>query len=129
MNVLHGFNSLHHPRTHKHFWENLCLFWENLCLFWENLRAIGSVFTLSNPLTDYLVDCVLSSMAPVVRIEPNDVQTLLLFDNAHEYLESNGWLFFIQKFKGFNLAVTQQFSLTFDGCRAKVGDIQLELNK
>jgi hypothetical protein len=87
------------------------------------------VYTLSNPLTDYLVDCVFSAMAPVVRIEPNGIQTLLLFNNSHEDLESNGWLVFIQKFKGFNLAVAQQFSLTFDGCRAKVGDIQLKLNK
>jgi hypothetical protein len=68
-------------------------------------------------------------MAPVVRIEPNGVQTLLLFDNAREDLERNGWLVFIEKFEGFNLAVAQQFSLTFDGCRAKVGDIQLELNE
>jgi hypothetical protein len=68
-------------------------------------------------------------MAPVVRIEPNGVQMLLLFDNAREDLERNGWLVFIEKFEGFNLAVAQQFSLTFDGCRAKVGDIQLELNE
>jgi hypothetical protein len=68
-------------------------------------------------------------MAPVVRIEPNGIQTLLLFDNAREDLENSGWLVFIQKFEGFNLAVAQQFSLTFDGCRAKVGDIQLELNE
>jgi hypothetical protein len=25
--------------------------------------------------------------------------------------------------------VAQQFALTFDGCRAKVGDIQLEINE
>jgi hypothetical protein len=91
--------------------------------------GIGPVSTLSNLFTVYPADCVLSVMAPVVCIEPNGVQTLLLFDNAHEDLESNGWLVFIQKFKGFNLAVAQQFSLTFDGCRANVGDIQLELNE
>jgi hypothetical protein len=68
-------------------------------------------------------------MAPVVRLEPNGVQTLLWFDNACADLESNGWLVFIQKFEGFNLAVAQQFSLTFDGCKAKDGDIQLELNE
>jgi hypothetical protein len=93
------------------------------------LRENGSVSTLSNPLADYPVDLVLFSMAPVVRIEPNGVQTLLLFDNAREDLERNGWLVFIEKFEGFNLAVAQQFALTFDGCRAKVGDIQLELNE
>jgi hypothetical protein len=36
---------------------------------------------------------------------------------------------FIEKFEGFNLAVAQQFALTFDGCRAKFDDIQLELNE
>jgi hypothetical protein len=68
-------------------------------------------------------------MAPVVRIEPNGSQTLLLFDNARKDLENSGWLVFIQRFEGFNLSVAQQFSLTFDGFRAKVGDIQLELNE
>jgi hypothetical protein len=68
-------------------------------------------------------------MAPVVRIEPNGNQALLLFDNARKDLENNGWLVFIQRFEGFNLFVAQQFALTFDGCRAKVGDIQLELNE
>jgi hypothetical protein len=64
-------------------------------------------------------------MAPVVRIEPNGNQTLLLFDNAREDLENSGCLDFIQRFEGFNLSTAQQFSLTFEGCRAKVGDIQL----
>jgi hypothetical protein len=72
---------------------------------------------------------VLCSMAPVVRIEPNGSQTLLLFDNAREDLENSGWLVFIQRFEGFNLAVAQQFALTFDRCRAKVGDMQLEINE
>ena len=62
-------------------------------------------------------------MALVVHIEPNGSQTLLLFDNARKDLENSGWLVFIQKFEGFNLVVAQQFSLTFDGCRTKVGDI------
>jgi len=68
-------------------------------------------------------------MAPVVQIEPNSSQALLLFDNARKYLEDSGWLTFVQRFEGFNLIVSQQFSLTFYGCRAKVGDIQLELNE
>ena len=91
--------------------------------------GIGLVSTPSNTLISYLVDCVLPTMAPVVCIEPNGIQTLLLFDNSCQGLESNGCLVFIQKFEGFNLAAAQQFSLTFDGCRAKVGDIQLELNE
>jgi hypothetical protein len=68
-------------------------------------------------------------MAPVVRIEPNDNQALLMFDNARKDLEDNGWLTFVQRFEGFNLAVARQFAMTFDGCRAKVGDIQLEIDE
>jgi hypothetical protein len=48
-------------------------------------------------------------MAPVVCIEPNGNQDLLLFDNAHKDLENNGWLVFIQRFESFNIFVAQQF--------------------
>jgi hypothetical protein len=68
-------------------------------------------------------------MAPVVRVEPNGNQALLMFDNARSDLEENGWLPFIQRFEGFNLCVARQFVVTFDGCRAKVGDIQLEIDE
>jgi hypothetical protein len=36
---------------------------------------------------------------------------------------------FVEKIKGFNLTVAQEFTLTFNDCRAKIGDIQLELNE
>jgi hypothetical protein len=94
-----------------------------------NLGANGSVSTLSNPIAEYPLDFLLLAMAPIVRIEPNGVQTFLLFDNAREDLERNGWQVFVEKFEGFNLTVAQQFALTFDGCRGKVGDVQLELNE
>ena len=68
-------------------------------------------------------------MELVVRIEPNGNQALLLFNNARKDLENSGWLVFIQRFEGFKLLVAQEFALTFDGCRAKVGDIHLELNE
>jgi hypothetical protein len=68
-------------------------------------------------------------MAPVVRIEPNGIQTLLSYDNARDDLERNGWHVFIEKFKGFNLRVAQEFALTFDGCREKIGDVQLEVTE
>ena len=68
-------------------------------------------------------------MAPVVRAEPNGSQALLMFDSAHSDLEEFGWLPFIQKFDGFNPCVSRQFALTFDGCRAKVGDVQLEIDE
>jgi hypothetical protein len=56
----------------------------------------GSVLVLSNPTTESPVDSLLLSMAPVVRIEPNGVQTLLLFDNSREDLERNGWRVFVE---------------------------------
>ena len=68
-------------------------------------------------------------MAPGVRDEPNGSQTLLMFDSARSDLEEIGWLSFVQKLEGFNLCVARQFSLTFDGCRAKVGDVQLEIDE
>jgi hypothetical protein len=68
-------------------------------------------------------------MAPVVRAEPNGFQALLMFDSAHSDLEEFGWLPFIQKFDGFNPCVAWQFALTFDGFRAKVGDVQLEIDE
>jgi hypothetical protein len=68
-------------------------------------------------------------MAPVVRAEPNGCQALLTFKGACSDLEQHGWLAFIKKFDGFDLAVARQFALSFDGCRAKVGDVQLEITE
>jgi hypothetical protein len=68
-------------------------------------------------------------MALVARVEPNGIQTLLLYDDAREDMESIGWLVFLSKFQGFNLQTAQEFTLSFDGCRAKVGDFQLEVTE
>jgi hypothetical protein len=54
---------------------------------------------------------------------------LLLHDDASEDLKNQGWDMFIKKFQGCNLQVAKEFTLTFDGYRAKVGDIQLEVTK
>jgi hypothetical protein len=84
---------------------------------------------LSNPTSEFCVDSLLFSMAPVVRIEPNGIQTLLLYDNTRDDLERNSCCLFIEKFKGFNLRVAQEFALTFDGCREKIGVVQLEVTE
>jgi hypothetical protein len=68
-------------------------------------------------------------MAPVVRAEPNGCQALLTFDGAYSDLEEFGWLPFIRKFDGFNISVARQFTLSFDGYRAKVLDLQLEITE
>jgi hypothetical protein len=54
-------------------------------------------------------------MDPIVKIEPNGSQTLLLCDDAREDLKGQGWLFLLEKFQGFKLRTTQEFSLYFDG--------------
>jgi hypothetical protein len=36
---------------------------------------------------------------------------------------------FIKKFQGYNSQLAKYFSLTFDGCRAKLGDIQLDITE
>ena len=68
-------------------------------------------------------------MATIVRIEPNGIQTLLSYDDAREDLERNGWHVFIKKFQGFNLQVAQEFAVSFDGYREKVGNVQLEVTE
>jgi hypothetical protein len=68
-------------------------------------------------------------MAPVVRIEPNGSKSLLSHDDAIDHIVAQGWDFFIRRFEGFNLVVAQDFSQMFDGTRAKIGDLQLEVTK
>jgi hypothetical protein len=71
--------------------------------------------------------CLKVTMAPMVRIEPNVSQSLLTHDDAINDLQAHSWDIFIRKIEGYNLAVTKKFSQTFDGFRAKVGDLQLEV--
>jgi hypothetical protein len=68
-------------------------------------------------------------MAPVVRIEPNGSQTLLMCDDAREDFKGQGWLVFLEKFQGFNLRTAKEFSLSFDGSQAKVGDIKVKVTE
>jgi hypothetical protein len=68
-------------------------------------------------------------MAPVVRIEPNGSQALLTHDDAISDIQAHGWDIFIRKFEGYNLAVAQDFAQSFDGSKAKIGDLQLEVTE
>jgi hypothetical protein len=73
--------------------------------------------------------CILVTMvmAPMVRIEPNGCQALLSHDDAIDDLKAHGWDVFLKKFEGYNLQVAKSFAQTFDGFRAKVEDVQLEI--
>jgi len=68
-------------------------------------------------------------MSPVVRIDPNGLQALLSHDNAMDDIVAYGWDGFIKWFESFNLVVAQDFAQTFDGTRAKIGDLQLEVTE
>jgi hypothetical protein len=45
--------------------------------------------------------------APVIRIEPNVSQTLLIYDGVAEKLSQVGWIYFAQSFRGFNLDIAK----------------------
>jgi hypothetical protein len=68
-------------------------------------------------------------MSPLTRVEPNGSQASLSHDNVVDDLVQSSWVKFIQSFEGFNLEVAQAFAKTFDGTRAKIGDIQLQVNE
>jgi hypothetical protein len=82
-----------------------------------------------SPSCDIFCVYFIVAMAPVVRIEPNGIQALLSHDDAIDDLKAHGWDIFLRKFDGYNLAVAQAFAQTFDGFRAKVGDVQLEVTE
>jgi hypothetical protein len=44
-------------------------------------------------------------------------------------LKIQGWDVFLKIFEGYNLQVVKTFTHTFDGCREKIGDTQLELTE
>jgi len=62
-------------------------------------------------------------IAPVICIESNRFQALLSHDDAIDELKDNGWDVFLKNFEGYNIQVEKYFAQTFDGFRAKIGDI------
>jgi hypothetical protein len=118
MNIMHG--RLHHPRMRAFMLTPFCSF----IAVRPNSSAPVCVGEFK-PFPYHAFD----TMAPIVRVEPNGNQALLMFDNARQDLADSGWLTFVKRFEGFNLCVARQFATTFDGCRAKVGDVQLEIDE
>jgi hypothetical protein len=97
----------------------------------ENAKLIVHIgwFQTQAPLCYTCWYIVTKSMAPVVRIELNGSQALLSHDDVVDDLTVFGWVKFIQSFEGFNLEVAQDFAQTFDGTRAKIGDLQLQVSE
>jgi hypothetical protein len=98
-------------------------------LVFTDLSLLLVYWKLKPPSRDIYCVYFTVTMAPVVRIEPNGCQALLAHDDAIDDLKAHGWDIFLRKFEGYNLAVAQAFAQTFDGFRAKVGDVQLEVTE
>jgi hypothetical protein len=98
-------------------------------LVFTDLSLLFVYWKMKPPSRGIYCVCLIVTMAPVVQIEPNGSQALLAHDDAINDLQAHGWDIFIRKFEGYNLAVAQDFAQTFDGFRAKVGDLQLEVTE
>ena len=93
----------------------------DMCRFW-----ISRLCCLVR-LLKILKVCLIATMAPVLRFELIGDEYL---DAAPEFCEvvlRVGWLGFLQKFSGFNLAISRAFAASFDGIKAQIGDVELRL--
>ena len=68
-------------------------------------------------------------MAPVSRFELIGDEYLYASPECREIVSRFGWLEFLQKFSGFNMAVSKAFVELFDGVRAQVGDVEVRLSE
>ena len=68
---------------------------------------------------------IIAIMAPILRFELMGDEYLDAAPECCELVVKVGWLGFLQKFSGFNLAISRAFATSFDGMKVKVGDIVL----
>lgn len=67
-----------------------------------------------------------------VQIEPcfvKEVEKTIEYKNSLSIMQDAGFLPFLLKFDGFDLAVALEFSWTFDGHKAKVGYLEFEVTE
>ena len=69
-----------------------------------------------------------SLMEPVVQFELYVVEYLDAYNECVEPVMKVGWMPFLQKFYGFNIAVTKAFALVFDGNIAHISDVRVCLS-
>ena len=76
------------------------------------------------------VKCKLSFslMASVVQFELCVVEYLDAYNECLEPVMKVGWIPFLQKFYGFNIAVTKSFSFAFDGNITHIIDVRVFLS-
>ena len=68
-------------------------------------------------------------MAPESRFELICDKYLDAAPECREVILRVGWLGFLHKFSGFNIATSMAFSSSFDGVKEQVGDIELRLRE
>ena len=66
-------------------------------------------------------------MAPISIFKLIGDEYLDAAPECHELVVKVGWLGFLQKFSGFNLVVSRALATSFDGMKAQVGYIVLQL--
>ena len=94
----------------------MCGFWINqLCCLVQLLKILKV--------------CVIATMAPVSRFELIGDEYLDVYLEFHKVVVRVGWLGFLQKFSGFNMAISRAFATSFDGIKAQIGDVKLRLIK
>jgi hypothetical protein len=62
-------------------------------------------------------------------VDPNGSQALLSHEDVVDDLIHFDWVKFIHSFEGFNMEVAWSFTKTFDSAKAKVGNLQLQVNE
>ena len=94
-----------------------------MCGLWINRLCVSVWFLKTMKI------CVIITMAPVSRFELIRDEYLDATPECHEVILRVGWLGFLHKFSGFNLATFRAFVASFDGVKAQVGDIELRLTE
>ena len=95
---------------------DICEFWINkLCVLVQLLKTLKV--------------CVIATMAPVLRFELIGDEYLDASPDCCEVVVRVGWLGFLQKLSGFNLAISREFAPSFDGIKEQIGDVELRLTK
>ena len=93
----------------------------DMCGFWINQLCV--LFRLLITLKVYVV----ATMAPVSRFKLIGDEYLDTSPECREVVVRVGWLVFLQKFSGFNLAISRAFAASFNGIKAQIGDFELKL--
>jgi len=68
-------------------------------------------------------------MALVSRFKLIGDEYLYAAPECREIVSRYGWLEFLRKFSGFNMAVSKAFTESFDRVRAQVGDVEIKLSE